>query len=94
MRTRRSSFFIRIGAAAVLTFALAMPAAWMAIPQTVQAATQTGWYAQDPGFSGLDFQDISVLDANTVWAAAKGGYVFKSTDGGNTWVRRTGLPGG
>ncbi len=94
MRKRKMFRSIRwVAASVLLVSALALQAVVLAVPEAAQAAG-TGWYAQDPGTSGLNFRDISVVDANTVWAAAEAGWVVKSTDGGSTWVRKTGLPGG
>ncbi len=93
---RKRKVFRSIGwaaAAVLLVSALVLQAVVLAAPEPVQAAG-TGWYTQDPGTSGLSFRDISAVDANTVWAAAEDGWVLKSIDGGSTWVRKTGLPGG
>lgn len=93
MRKRKFVRSIRWAAAAVLLIsALTLQALVLAAPEA--SAAGTGWYAQDPGTSGLNFRDISVVDSNTVWAAAEAGWVIKSIDGGSTWVRKTGLPGG
>ncbi len=92
MRTR-SRMNKLVAAAAVLALSLVLQAVVIAPPEQAAAAAQ-GWYVQDPGDSGLSFQDISVVDANTAWAAARNGWVVKTTDGGSTWVRKRGLPGG
>ncbi len=93
MRKRSIIRSIRWVAAAVLLIAaLSLQAIVLATPQA--RAAGTGWYTQDPGESGMSFQDVSVVDSNTAWAAARDGWVTKTTDGGNTWVRKRGLPGG
>ena len=90
----KSRIFKSIAVYAALALVMALGLAVVASPEQAAADAQQGWYAQDPGNSGLEFHDISVVNANTAWAAAKGGWVVKTTDGGSTWVRKTGLPGG
>ncbi len=42
-----------------------------------------------------NINSISVVDANVLWVACDGGYVYRSTNGGSTWeLKNTGLPSG
>ncbi len=93
MRKRKFIRSIRwVAAVVLLVSALTIQALVLAAPEA--SAAGTGWYAQDAGDTGMSFQDVSVVDANIAWAAARDGWVTKTTDGGNTWIRKRGLPGG
>jgi photosystem II stability/assembly factor-like uncharacterized protein len=53
------------------------------------------WQRQGEGsaaLQGIDLYGVWAVDTSTVWAVGSGNTVLKTTDGGISWVRITGLP--
>lgn len=51
-------------------------------------ATSTGWCWQNPRPTGNRVHTVFFLNATTGWRAGESGEIFKTTDGGTTWVRQ------
>jgi hypothetical protein len=87
---RIASFFILFAVLilAVASFSLTPPAV-----DTARAAA-AGWQPQDVGQAGLEFWDIQALSTNVAYGVARDGWVVRTVDGGASWTRLRGLPGG
>lgn len=52
-------------------------------------ASNTGWCWQNPRPTGNHVNTVYFLNATTGWRGGENGEIFKTTDGGSTWVRQT-----
>ncbi len=51
-------------------------------------ASNTGWCWQNPRPTGNHVNTVYFLNATTGWRGGESGEIFKTTDGGSTWVRQ------
>lgn len=51
-------------------------------------SSNTGWCWQNPRPTGNRVNTVFFLNATTGWRAGDNGEIFKTTDGGSTWVRQ------
>ncbi|WP_457352164.1 YCF48-related protein [Roseateles sp. P5_D6] len=51
-------------------------------------ASNTGWCWQNPRPTGNHVNTVYFLNATTGWRGGESGEIFKTTDGGGTWVRQ------
>ncbi|HEY8881601.1 MAG TPA: YCF48-related protein [Roseateles sp.] len=51
-------------------------------------ASSTGWCWQNPRPTGNHVNTVYFLNATTGWRGGENGEIFKTTDGGTTWVRQ------
>lgn len=52
-------------------------------------AASTGWCWQNPRPTGNHVNTVYFLNATTGWRGGESGEIFKTTDGGKTWVRQS-----
>ncbi|MFN7197770.1 MAG: YCF48-related protein, partial [Hylemonella sp.] len=51
-------------------------------------ASDSGWCWQQPRPTGTSREDYFFLDAQTAWSVGDNGEIFKTVDGGKTWLRQ------
>src|SRR4030095_12642832 len=57
--------------------------------QAVSSVTQSGWVAMKVGLKGQDLNTVYFLDSKRGWVGGDEGYLSRTDDGGQTWVRQT-----
>jgi photosystem II stability/assembly factor-like uncharacterized protein len=51
------------------------------------------WFIQESGTNNALY-DIEFINENTGWCCGEGGYIIKTTNGGENWIQQTnGVPG-
>jgi photosystem II stability/assembly factor-like uncharacterized protein len=53
------------------------------------AKAQQGWTATRVGLAGRDLNTVYFLDNKRGWVGGDGGFLARTDDGGNSWVRQT-----
>ena len=67
--------------------ALILMTGW-ALSATPVLAQNSGWTWQNPLPQGNILLDVSFTDTDTGTVVSSGGYIFRTTDGGETWVQQ------
>lgn len=55
----------------------------------VSVKAQTGWAASQVGIKGQDLNTVYFIDSKRGWVGGDDGYLSRTDDGGQTWVRQT-----
>ncbi len=62
---------------------------WAAgVGSSIRVTTEAGvaWTGQGFPASDMALRDVAARDVQTAWAVAEGGHIFKTNDGGGTWL--------